>query len=73
MANCPPGPVSENQAQWHTLQSYPVTVGVKKRALSINDSFTPIKQLAGNPLTPGSVLDPVRGATGKKKKKIDDD
>ena len=37
--------------------------------LSVADSITSFKQLAGDTLTPGSVPYPERGATGKKKKK----
>ena len=38
--------------------------------LSVADSITSFKQLAGDPLTPGSVPYPERGVIGKKKKKM---
>ena len=41
----------------------------QQSGLSVADSITSFKQLAGDTLTPGSVPYPEKGATGKKKKK----
>ena len=38
--------------------------------MSVADSITSFKQLAGDPLAQGSVPDPERGIPGKKKKKM---
>ena len=67
-----PGPIGEKQAQWLTLQSCPVTVGVTKwiECNLLNHLF---ETICWRQLTLGSVPCSLRGVTGKKVERDDDE